>query len=104
MYREFGERKAHLHPDCLECEYRELCAGDCPKHRVPMPPPLGAGTPALSRLCQGWKAFYGHTLPALRRLAREIQRHRSRALEESMRRGYERELGTRGPGPSASLG
>ena len=103
VYREFGVRKGILHPDCLECEYLKLCAGDCPRHRVPPIPVAGATNPALSRLCRGWKAFYAYALPALRRLSREIQRHRSRDLEESMRRGYERELDARGPEPPTLL-
>jgi uncharacterized protein len=119
LYREFGLRKRQLHPECPECPYLELCAGDCIKHRVPLsakvPAPGGAAMPgaekgsgsaaaaveatadprALSRLCSGWKAFYGQALPGFRRLAREIQRQRSRALEERMRQDYGRELRTR---------
>jgi uncharacterized protein len=116
LYREFGSRKRRLHPECPECPYFELCAGDCLKHRV-LPSatavtPRGLAMPgeeegsgragaaaggktdprALSRLCGGWKAFYRRTLPGFRRLAREIQRQRSRALEERMRRDYGSEL------------
>jgi len=92
LYREFGRRKGQLHPDCLACEYLELCAGDCLKNRIVSGSGAAASASALSWLCQGWKAFYRHALPGLRRLAREIQRQRSRALEESMRRDHAREL------------
>jgi uncharacterized protein len=80
LYREFGARKSRWNDLCSACPYLELCAGDCPKHRFGE-----AGDPsALSRLCAGWRLFFEATLPGFRRLARRIQRRRSRELEVRM--------------------
>jgi len=64
-FRAFGARKAANARACARCPARSLCAGDCPKHRLD-----GLGRP--SRLCGGWKRFYAHALPGLRRLARAL--------------------------------
>ena len=93
VYGEFGLRKPAWHPECETCAFLELCAGDCLKHRVGA---AAAGAP--SWLCRGWQAFYGESLPAFRRLAREVQRQRSRVLQANMRRDYERECRPR-PAP-----
>jgi uncharacterized protein len=65
-YRDFGARKSGWNAACSACAYLELCAGDCLKHR-------GRGSLAdsrqLSALCAGWKKFFAHALPCLRRLA-----------------------------------
>jgi uncharacterized protein len=79
-YRDFGQRKARWHPACQGCAYLSLCAGDCLKHRIG---PVGSGAAeaeALSWLCAGWKAFYDHALSGLQRIARRLQRERSREL------------------------
>ena len=57
QYREFSLRKSDWAAACEFCEYRDLCAGDCPAYRVP----VEAGQ-SLSALCDGWKAFYRHAL------------------------------------------
>ncbi|HEB10756.1 MAG TPA: anaerobic sulfatase maturase [Spirochaetales bacterium] len=96
-YRNFGARKSRLNSNCIECPYLQLCAGDCLKHRFY--PSLeerqssraagkrtetqeetqeGEGPDTLSWLCEGWKMFYKHSLPAFRRMAREVQRARGR--------------------------
>jgi uncharacterized protein len=69
-YRAFGAQKARWHPACNDCPHLEVCAGDCLKHRLvgPTPDPR-----RLSSLCAGWKLFFRESLPAFRRLAREIQ-------------------------------
>lgn len=69
-YVEFGARKPRWHSDCQRCEYLELCAGDCLKHRGPP----GSAPETKSVLCDGWKAFYCHSLPKFRSLAKEIER------------------------------
>jgi uncharacterized protein len=106
LYREFGAQKSRISQECSACSFLELCAGDCLKLRaVPAAvkgesrgepggvPGIPGGDPrAMSRLCGGWKAFYEHTLPGFRRLAREVQRQRSRELQEGMRRGYRQQL------------
>jgi uncharacterized protein len=68
-YREFGERKRQWNERCAQCRFLDLCAGDCPKHRL-----TGVSTPEhLSVLCDGWHAFYTHALPGLRTLADTVR-------------------------------
>lgn len=48
-YRQFAEAKtAHLAPKCRDCEFLEFCNGDCPRNRL--------------SLCDGWKAFFAHSV------------------------------------------
>ncbi len=61
-YEEFGRRKRRLPAACDACPWLEFCAGDCPKHR-------GPSGEEISRLCAGWRVFFRHALPELRRLA-----------------------------------
>jgi len=72
VYRAFGRRKAQWNQACDSCEWVELCAGDCLKHRFR----AGADLRRLSALCAGWKLFYSHAMPGFRRLAAEIVRER----------------------------
>lgn len=54
--RAFAAAKAANLPEkCRVCEYLRFCRGDCPR--------------SGQRLCDGWKAFFGHALPRLRELA-----------------------------------
>ena len=69
-YRTFGRSKKNWNEDCARCEYLRYCAGDCPKMRYAH----GDDPTQLSALCSGWKAFYSHTLPTFRELAKEISR------------------------------
>ena len=73
VYEEFGRRKARWPAVCSACAWVGLCAGDCPKHRLP------GKEAALSRLCAGWQRFYAHAVPRLRPLADEIARERAAA-------------------------
>lgn len=68
-YRDFGRRKAKRSPACSTCEYRALCAGDCPRRRAGYERSREQG----SWLCEGWKMFYGHALGDLRRFARWLR-------------------------------
>ncbi len=73
-YADFGARKAAMCPSCAECEYVDVCVGDCLKHRL-----RSGGDPRqLSGLCAGWKRFYVHALPRLKELAAEIRLERLR--------------------------
>lgn len=73
LYRQFGARKTAWHPMCATCEYLELCAGDCPKHRWP----AGVRDSEASALCSGWKRFYRHAHAGLRELARTVAREKA---------------------------
>ncbi|MBP8645191.1 MAG: anaerobic sulfatase maturase [Syntrophobacteraceae bacterium] len=71
-YRSFGRRKREWSHLCSRCKWLDYCAGDCPRFRVsPRGRPGG-----VSRLCDGWRLFYDHALPKLRRLARLVRNRR----------------------------
>ena len=69
-YLEFGAYKAEWDRACTQCEYLTYCSGDCQKHR----PNDGTTEDRLSWLCEGWKAFYQHSLPGSRKLAEDYVR------------------------------
>ena len=73
VYRAFGQRKRERNAACAACDYVSICAGDCQRHRSRQ----GLQPRQLSELCKGWKAFYAHALPGLRRLADEIRGERA---------------------------
>ena len=81
-YESFGRQKSQWNEICDSCPHLELCLGDCLKHRF-----YGYGERSepdsrkLSWLCAGWKAFFDATGPGFRRIARRIQRQRTRELE-----------------------
>jgi len=65
--RRFGEDKRdRLSAVCRECPWLFACNGDCPKHRFAAARP---GAAPVSRLCAGYRAFFAHADPYLRRLA-----------------------------------
>lgn len=73
-YLEFGKKKSKWNEVCDRCPYLELCAGDCPKHRLYDL----SNQKARSWLCEGWKIFYSHTLSHFKQLAETVQRKRQR--------------------------
>jgi uncharacterized protein len=83
-YEAFGRQKSQWNETCEGCPYLELCMGDCLKHRFYGAPGVRSDPGRLSRLCSGWKIFYESCLPGFRRIARRIQRQRSRELEAGL--------------------
>jgi uncharacterized protein len=73
VYRDFGVRKQNSHSACRACPYFSFCAGDCPKNRVGH---VSGSASALSYLCEGWKMFYGYTLPRFKILAERVRSER----------------------------
>ena len=74
-YAAFGRRKRDWHGECGRCEFVRFCGGDCPKNR----PAYGRDPQRLSTLCEGWKTFFAHAMPGLRRLADEIRAEREQS-------------------------
>ncbi len=69
VFRDFGRNKRRWNAACRECRYLRLCAGDCQKMRY-----RTTEDPShLSHLCEGWKRFYGRTLPEFEKLSRRIR-------------------------------
>jgi len=75
--REFGEAKETALPDyCRRCEVRFACNGECPKNRFLTTPD---GEPGLNYLCAGYRKFFNHIDPVMKRMAEEVRRGRPAA-------------------------
>jgi uncharacterized protein len=74
----FGlDKRDTLTQDCLDCEVRFACNGDCPKHRFRRD---SHGQPGLSYLCPSYKAFFTHIDPYMRTMAQLLSEQRAPAL------------------------
>ncbi|MBM4465793.1 MAG: anaerobic sulfatase maturase [Chloroflexi bacterium] len=72
--RKFGQAKRDTLPRaCRECPVRFACHGGCPKDRFLCAPD---GEPGLNYLCAGYKLFFKHIDPAMRRMADLLRRGR----------------------------
>lgn len=71
--RAFGRKKAELPGQCLRCEVRFACRGECPKNRFLL---TEDGEPGLNWLCAGYKAFFTHIDPTMRLLAGLVRQGR----------------------------
>jgi uncharacterized protein len=85
-YQAFGRQKEQWNPACDECAFLKVCMGDCLKHRfhASSGEQVRSDPRTLSWLCAGWKSFYESCLPGFQRIARRIQRRRSRELESHL--------------------
>jgi uncharacterized protein len=67
----FGNDKFDALPAyCRACEFLFACNGECPKHRFITTPDGEAG---LNYLCAGYKTFFTHVKPAMRKMAALVQ-------------------------------
>ncbi|CAG4917207.1 anaerobic sulfatase maturase [Paraburkholderia saeva] len=65
---DFGMAKETSLPDeCLRCEFRFACHGECPKNRFIE---SADGEAGLNYLCAGYKAYFRHITPAMNVMAR----------------------------------
>lgn len=72
--QKFGQNKlSGLPQQCIKCEYRFACYGECPKHRF-----LHAtdGEPGLNYLCSGYKKFFAHVDPYMQFMEDELKANR----------------------------
>jgi uncharacterized protein len=75
--REFGGAKSERLPKfCRDCEVRFACHGECPKHRFLTTPD---GEPGLNYLCAGYKKFFRHIDPSMRRMTELLRARRAPA-------------------------
>jgi uncharacterized protein len=66
----FGRAKSATLPRyCRQCAYLTDCWGECPKNRLIRTP---EGEPGLNYLCRGFKKFFEHAIPEVRRIAGRI--------------------------------
>jgi uncharacterized protein len=67
----FGNAKdAGLPRDCIECDVRFACNGECPKHRFLK---TATGEPGLNYLCAGYKHFFHHIHPYMQFMANQLK-------------------------------
>jgi uncharacterized protein len=81
LYNDFGIRKSRCNPMCMTCDYRDLCMGDCLKHRL-------YGSPEarnMSWLCAGWRQLIRHTRDKLQDIADGIRGSQIRAEQIVLR-------------------
>ena len=63
----FGRAKRDTLPAyCRSCDVRFACNGECPRNRFTTTPD---GEDGLNYLCEGYKHFFGHIDPKMRRMA-----------------------------------
>ena len=62
----FGQQKANLPQDCLDCEWLDLCRGGCPKDRVRNPASKG-----LNHFCESFRLFFTYADSRINELAGE---------------------------------
>jgi uncharacterized protein len=73
----FGKAKeAALPGDCIQCDVRFACNGECPKHRFLK---TESGEPGLNYLCAGYKHFFHHIDPYMKFMANELRQERAPA-------------------------
>ncbi|HEY3332133.1 MAG TPA: anaerobic sulfatase maturase [Capsulimonadaceae bacterium] len=70
----FGDDKRDLLvDDCVACDVRFACNGDCPKHRFRR---SSSGQMGLSYLCPSYKRFFSHVDPYMRTMASLLKAQR----------------------------
>ncbi len=73
----FGAKKwTELPVQCVTCEWRFACNGECPKNRLDM---TRDGEPGLNHLCEGLFAFFKHVDPYMKFMANELRNRRPAA-------------------------
>lgn len=78
----FGSAKRDgLPSECIECDVRFACHGECPKNRFAL---TADGEPGLNFLCEGYKRFFHHIDAPMRAMARLYEAGRSPALVMQM--------------------
>jgi uncharacterized protein len=75
--QKFGADKRDTLPQyCRQCEVRQSCNGECPKHRFIQTPD---GEPGLNYLCAGYKQFFNHIKPYMQAMAQLLRNGRTAA-------------------------
>jgi len=75
--RAFGQAKSETLPKyCLECDVRFACHGECPKHRFLTTPD---GEEGLNYLCAGYKKYFHHVDPYMKKMAELMQARKAPA-------------------------
>ncbi|NLN19739.1 MAG: anaerobic sulfatase maturase [Firmicutes bacterium] len=76
--RQFGLYKREKLPAyCRNCDYLFVCNGGCPKNRLIKTPD---GEEGLNYLCAGYKRFFAHVAPFMKRMVELLRRRMPPAL------------------------
>ncbi len=74
---QFGlDKETTLPRQCLECEVRFVCNGECPKNRIRS---TAEGEPGLNYLCAGYYRFFTHIDKPMKQMAQFVQQRKSPA-------------------------
>ncbi len=74
---DFGNKKQSTLPSqCLQCPYKKMCNGECPKNRILK---TKDGEDGLNYLCEGYRHYFRHVLPYIEFMANELRNKRSPA-------------------------
>jgi uncharacterized protein len=88
---DFGINKRNTLPhQCLRCEVRYACHGECPKHRFMRTPD---GKPGLNYLCEGYKMFFKHVEPYMDYMAKELKNKQAPANVMAWIKNRENQVG-----------
>ena len=68
----FAALKTDLPVPCRQCQYLQYCQGGCPKHRLRFPATEDRSQ-EVNYFCEGYKMFFAHALPELKRIAESIR-------------------------------
>lgn len=69
--KRFGQSKHNSLPqECLDCEVKFACNGECPRHRFAK---TYDGKPGLSYLCEDYKKYYYHIHPYMKVMVQLIE-------------------------------
>ncbi len=70
----FGRDKQETLPECCKkCDVLFACHGDCPKHRFVKG---GKDRPRVSYLCEGYKSFFKHIAPYMKKIRQLLRQGR----------------------------
>ena len=70
LQRQFGHNKLDSLPqNCIRCDVRFACNGECPKHRFQR---THSGGPQLSYLCSAYKRIFRHMDPYMKVMAKMV--------------------------------
>jgi len=73
----FGmDKRDGLPTECQTCKYLFLCHGECPKHRFAI---TETGEPGLNSLCEGYKMFFEHTEPYMKKMCELLNKNQAPA-------------------------
>lgn len=64
MELQFIKQSTHIHPDCLNCKWKNLCRGGCRRDREP----FVEGTPGNNYFCTAYSHFFEYAYPRLQQL------------------------------------